>query len=170
MTEEDLCPNTDSNGVRTYFVVPNYSLESALADVVRAEGRYEERTRRMRTEDVILMREATVDPGGVVAHVHGMRRVNALLTAKNAELRERLVLEEATRSVMAARASRLQRDIEKMARRLERLEKRARSSSTSGVRGRPLGIIIQYLVIFVRERIIVNNNKCDILTGLRLQV
>ena len=68
-----------------------------------------------------------------------LRRANDHLARENVMLRERLGREGSTRSAMAAKAARLRRCIEKMARRLERLETNAKGgnpTSSSGGRGR----------------------------------
>ncbi len=113
------------------------SLESAAADVARAEKQFRDRARMMRAEDKSLMREAMDDPVKVVARVQGLRRANDLLTNENEELKGRLRREELTLRAMAAKMARLQRCVERMARRLERPERNAKGNpASSGGRGR----------------------------------
>jgi hypothetical protein len=93
----------------------------------------------MRAEYASLTREVSECPRKVVSRFQDLRRANDLLASENAMLRERLGREGSTRRAMAAKAARLRRCIEKMARRLERLDTNAKGdnpTSSSGGRGR----------------------------------
>jgi hypothetical protein len=125
-TDEYLCPEPDSIGALSFFAVPNYDLQSAIADVAHAEKLFKERMKKMKVEDKALMKLATKNPTKLVKRMQDVRMENMQLERENAELRELLKVEESTTNVMTTNTSKLQTRIEKMTRRIDKLEGKTR--------------------------------------------
>jgi hypothetical protein len=125
-TDEYRCPEPDSIGAHSFFAVPNYDLQSAIADVANAEKLYKDRIKKIKAEDKALMKLATKNPKKLVKRMQDVRMENMQLERDTAELREFLKVEESTTSVMITNTSKLQTRIEKMTRKIDKLEGKTR--------------------------------------------
>lgn len=125
-TDEYRCPEPDSIGAHSFFAVPNYDLQSAIADVANAEKLYKDRIKKIKAEDKALIKLATKNPKKLVMRMQDVRMENMQLERDTAELREFLKVEESTTSVMTTNTSKLQNRIEKMTRKIDKLEGKTR--------------------------------------------
>jgi len=118
LNEEDKCPTPDSNDVSSFFVLPNYSLEDAIADVERAETEYKQKFKQFAADNERITTEMAADPYKYVLEIHDLKQQNANLIKENKELKDKMKREKSQQNAMEKKSKQLQNDLEKMARRL----------------------------------------------------
>ena len=119
---DDKCPTNDTNGVPSFFALPNYTLEEAAADLDRAEEAYKAKYRNLQAENEQLYADMTRDPSKYVMELHDLKQQNAYLQNVNNELNDRLKRENIAKAAIEKKTVRLQKGLEKMARRLDKWE------------------------------------------------
>ena len=133
--EEDLCPAADSQGRETYFAVPNYPLERALADVEAAEARWSAAPPPRGPASRGADDDAVDAQGSVDEDVEGRIRLQADvegLGSEVARLRYRAASDAGTIRDLTSKNRRLAAALRKMGRRLDKVDPSSRPGGTDG--------------------------------------
>lgn len=128
MKDEDKCPTNDANDEPSYFAVPTYTVEEATADVEKAELEFKQHFKEFKASNE---RIATQDQSKCIAEIHDLKQMNELLIKENKELKERVRRETAKQNAMDRKRQRLQKGLEKLARRLDKWESTKKVGRTS---------------------------------------
>ena len=131
---QDLCPDPDSNDETTYFALPNYSLQSAMADIETAEEAYTQRVNKSKKSQSKLAKLISGNPHQYALELHELRLENARLSAEVRELKSRLKSEHGIRCKIEQKNQSMDK---KLTQTKHRLEKVAESKKTIVKRGRP---------------------------------
>mmetsp|Transcript_11568 Transcript_11568/g.25364 ORF Transcript_11568/g.25364 Transcript_11568/m.25364 type:complete len:707 (+) Transcript_11568:62-2182(+) len=122
LSDEDKCPAPGTRDEPTFFAVPTYSLEEATADVQKAEMQYKLNFKEHQALNEKMLSEMATDPLKYVLEIHDLKRQNVDLMEMNEELKERLKKEGSTQSAREKKTLRMQKALEKVARRLDKWE------------------------------------------------
>ena len=117
---QDMCPYPDSNGEPSYFALPNYSLEAAVADLVKAEQVHLLRLDDFKRTHPKLTERVASHPSKYAVEIQDLREQNALLTAEAQELKSKLKSEQNMRIKAEQRNKLLENRLCKTKGRLER--------------------------------------------------
>ena len=128
LKDEDKCPTNDANDEPSYFAVPTYTVEEATADVEKAELEFKQHFKEFKASNA---RIATQDQSKCIAEIHDLKQMNELLIKENKELKERVRRETAKQNAMDRKRQRLQKGLEKLARRLDKWESTKKVGRTS---------------------------------------
>lgn len=131
---QDMCPDPDENGERTCFALPNYPLESALADVEAAEQAYAQKVEEMKSSQTKLVKHITANPFKYALEIHNLREQNTRLAVEVKELKSKLKTEHATRCKIEQRNQHIDK---RLARTKHRLVQVVESKKNPVPRGRP---------------------------------
>eukprot|EP00956_Cyclotella_meneghiniana_P015181 scaffold23035_cov73-Cyclotella_meneghiniana.AAC.7 len=94
---QDLCPDPDLNGEMTYFALPNYPLEAAMADVEAAELNYARRFDENKKSQNKLASKIAGNPRKYALEIHDLRETKSRLEAEVQELKSKLKHEQGIR-------------------------------------------------------------------------
>mmetsp|Transcript_32924 Transcript_32924/g.71093 ORF Transcript_32924/g.71093 Transcript_32924/m.71093 type:complete len:861 (-) Transcript_32924:154-2736(-) len=131
LTDRDKCPVPDLNGDTTsYYALPTYSLEQATADVERAEKEYKQKSKQFVEDNEKITMEMATDPCKYAMEIHELKERNANLTDELKELKEKVRKQIMRENAEERETERMQKALEKMARRLDKWES---SKKNSGV-------------------------------------
>jgi hypothetical protein len=159
-----LCPDIDSMGNMTYFAVPNYNLDVVAASLQLAMTTHNDTLRQVRNEDAALLATAKAatataaaavttsnneDEAGtktkvllnenenrkkLVVRMQSINQNHSQQKAENVELRSRLLQNDITRNTLLTRSMKLRRIHDRLAQRVERLEKTMKQSAKKRAR------------------------------------
>lgn len=104
------------------YLAHTSSLEEAPAEVERAEEEYKQKTREFRNKNKLLLDEMATNPSKYVMRIHELEQQNAQLVSEVKELKlkaKRAIKREKEDKKMS---DRLERGLEKLARRMDLLE------------------------------------------------
>ena len=127
LKDEDKCPTNDANDEPSYFAVPTYTVEEATADVEKAELEFKQHFKEFKASNARI----ATDQSKCIAEIHDLKQMNELLIKENKELKERVRRETAKQNAMDRKRQRLQKGLEKLARRLDKWESTKKVGRTS---------------------------------------
>jgi len=122
LKDEDKCPTDDTNGVSSFYSLPNYSLEDAAADCAKAEEEYKQNFKALQAENESIQTELTADPSKFLVQIHDLKQQNAKLLSEKKDMEERLKRQMVAHAAIEKKTVRLQKGLEKVSRRLDKWE------------------------------------------------
>ncbi|KAL3797957.1 hypothetical protein HJC23_013195 [Cyclotella cryptica] len=131
---QDICPDPDANGEPSYFALPNYSLESAVADVAKAEQSYADRLDVFKISHTRLAERIAAHPSKYAMEIVDLREQNTLLTSQVQELKSKLKTEQALRMKAEIKIQAMENRLSKTK---HRLQKVVETKKHAVPRGRP---------------------------------
>jgi hypothetical protein len=131
---QDMCPDTNSNDEPTYFALPNYPLDKAMADLETAEQTHAQRLIESQKSQSKLAKSIIANPHQYAAEIQDLRQENNRLSAEIQQLKSKLKNEHTARCKVEQKNQSLDRKLTKIK---NRLEKAVESKKTAVRRGRP---------------------------------
>ena len=118
---DDMCPDPNEDDAMNYFALPNYSLNAAMADVLKAEEVYEARIRKIQSSQVKLTKSISANPQKYALEIHNLREENARLMAEVKVLKSKLKQEHGARCKAEEKKHSVDRKLTKTKCRLEKI-------------------------------------------------